>query len=165
MAKRLYDLAAEYGWWVDLLDDAETPEQEEDALAHIENVKCAISEKADAYARIILAKQAEAAGYAAEIKRLTALKKSAENCVTRLKANMQDAMERAASDTIQTTTGAWKWKINPPSVEILDANDVPDDYKVYTCEVSKSAILAKYRETGEIIPGSDIVRKRVVVFK
>ena len=44
-----------------------------------------------------------------------------------------------------------------PSVIVMDENEVPDEFIGIEIKVNKSAILKHYKETGEILPGVDIV--------
>ena len=51
-------------------------------------------------------------------------------------------------------------------MEIIDPNEVPGEYLVLQDpKVNKAAILAAYKETGEIIPGTDIIRDQAVRFE
>ena len=43
-------------------------------------------------------------------------------------------------------------------VELLDLSQVPSEYLRTKIEVDKNAILRLYRETGVIVPGTDVVK-------
>ena len=59
----------------------------------------------------------------------------------------------------ETSIGTWKFGKGRESVEVRDASKVPEEYLVFAAPtVSKTAIMAAYKATGEIIPGTEIVR-------
>ena len=85
---KLYELTEAYAELLSRLEDCQNAQEESAVLAAIDAVSEDIAAKGEAYARIIRNKLAEIAGYEAEIKRMQARKKSAENTVERLKENI-----------------------------------------------------------------------------
>lgn len=160
----LYELAGVYTELLGRLE--EMPEEAEEIYRQIEEINDAIGDRAEAYARIIVSKEQEAAGYDAEIKRLQELKKRAEGLVERLRGNLMAAMLAADAPKLHTSIGTWALRTNPPSVKVLDAKRVPEEYTVpQPSKIDKKAIMAAYKETGELIPGVEIVREKRVEFK
>ena len=86
----LYDLSKTYSDLLFMYDAAEDDETRDRLLESLASVGDSLTDKADAYARIIRNKDAEAKALKAEADRLTEKRKAAEAAVTRLKAAMLD---------------------------------------------------------------------------
>ena len=160
----LYELSGVYMEILGRLDEA--PEEAETIYAQLDAINDAIGDRAEAYARIVASKEQESAAYAAEIKRLQAKKSLADRTVERLKGNILAAMLAADAPKLHTSIGAWAVRTNPASVRVLDQSRVPAQYLVPQLPtVDKRGIMTAYKETGEIIPGVEIVREKRVEFK
>ena len=152
-------------------ETAETYEEAEALWQQIDGLACDITTKADAYARVMQNKLADAAGYRAEADRLAKLAAREETQANRLKESIHNAMLQVGAREIQTSIGLWRAKLNPPSCDVVDIKSVPEQFRVpikppevpYT--VDKTAAKKWYRETGEIIPGLKIEQKVSVVFR
>lgn len=165
MAK-LYELTDDYISLYARLDDCTCENEAQEILGAITAIEADIVVKAENYARIIRNKAAEADAYAGEIKRLTDRKKAAEASVERLKANLAYAMEIAGINKITTSIGAWTKRVNPPSVQVTNEDEIPDEYKIaQPAKIDKKAILLAYKLNGEIIPGTDVVQMEGVQFR
>ena len=150
----LYDLSTAYATLLDQYDATEDEETRTLILDEIADMQGDISEKAEAYARIMRNKQAEADALKAEVDRLNAKRKAAENCVDRLKGALLDAMQIAETDTIPTTIGKWRIQKNPYSCEVVNPDEVPAEYRTpQPDKIERQEMLKHYKETGEIIPG------------
>lgn len=90
----------------------------------------------------------------AEIKRLQDLKKSKENKVENLKKYTKECLEEADIKKISTSLGNISLRKLPGSVEVLEEDSIPVEYKkeVTTVMIDKKAILAELKE-GVVIPG------------
>lgn len=97
-----------------------------------------------------------------EIERLTLLKKKNDSTLSRFKDYVKDNMEALSLDKIETTIGAIRIQKNPISVEVVDEQLVPDEYKKekITVSVDKTAIKNNFKETGEIIPGTKMITNK-----
>ena len=51
-----------------------------------------------------------------------------------------------------------RFQKSPQAVVVLDESQIPDEYKVIKVSVSKTLIHKNFKETGEILPGTDIVQ-------
>lgn len=163
---RLYELTDNYAALLAQLDDAETDAQRDEIMQAITDCSAEIGDKAEAYARIMKNAEADAAAYDAEIRRLTARKRTAEASVKRLKDNLCYAMEVAGATEIKTSIGRWKMRQNPPRVEVMDENEVaPEFFEPQPPKLMKSKLMQHWRETGEIPDGCDIVRDESVGFR
>lgn len=163
---KLYELTEAYSDLVAALEDCQNEDEETLILAQIEFVSDSIGDKGEAYARIIRNLTADAIGYEAEIKRLTARKKIVDNAVVRLKQIIHYAMEMVGATEINTSIGKWKIQKNPLSVVVLDEGKIPEEFTVpQPPKIMKVAILQHFKETGEIPEGCDVVQSEGVRFR
>lgn len=165
--KNLYELTSDYIQLYEMLEaGAETPEDEAEIIAAIEETGKNLSDKADAYARIIKNLSAEAEALKAEEKRLSARRKACENGVERLKNNMLLTMQTLGADKLKTSIGTWAVQKNPWSCDVTDVSKVPARFLIeQPPTVDKKAILAAFKETGEVFDGVDIRQSEGVRFR
>lgn len=162
---KLYELTERYQVIMNALESC-APEEESALLDELTSINDSISDKAEAYARIIKGCEAESVALSTEIKRLQAIKKSRETCVARLRNRLMECMKMAGATSIGTSIGKWTLRSNAPSVVVLNADEVPEEYRIpQPFQVDKKAIKAAFSETGEIPPGCDIVRTEGVQFR
>lgn len=164
----LYELTGEYARLQALLDDAQTEEDTAEIYDAINEVGGDYVAKADGYARMMRNKAAEAEALKVEIDRLTARKRAAENASKWFKERMKESMAQLGINRIDTSIGTWSLKQMPPACEVTDIALVPEQFRKpievpYT--VDKAAVKAWFKETGEIVPGTEIKRGEGVVFK
>ncbi len=163
---KLYELTEAYAELISRLEDCQNSLEESEVLSALDVISEDIAAKGEAYARIMRNKMAEAAGLEAEIKRLQARKKSAENTVERLKENILYAMGMVGATELNTTIGKWRVQKNVPSVVITDEAKIPEEFTVpQPPKIMKVAIMQHYKETGEIPEGCDIVQTEGVRFR
>ena len=162
---KLYELTEAYAEIVARLEDCESDAERAQLLEALDAIGSDISEKGEAYARIMRNAQAEADACEKEIKRLSAMKKARENTVERLKSHMLFALGVAGASELRTSIGKWRIQANPPKVQILDETEVPEEFFVeQPPNIMNSLIMAHWKETGEIPDGCDIVRAEGVRF-
>ena len=162
----LYELSSDYAALLAQLDFTETDEEAEAVWAQIDALNDDITWKAEAYARILRNKQAEANAYKAEKTRLAERQKAAENVVERLKKRMLASMQQMNVKSIQTGIGKWSKQLNQASCQVLDESMVPEAYRVpQPDKIDCAGILKWFRETGEILPGVEIAQSEGVRFR
>lgn len=162
----LYKLNDEYARLMAELDFADTEEDAAHVWTEIDQIEASIADKADAYARILRNKQAEAEMYKAEKQRFEKLQKSAENAVERMKSVMLETMQLTGDQEMVTSIGKWRRQLNNPSVVIEDETAIPTDFRVpQPDKIDKVAILKHYKATGELVDGIDVVRTESVRFR
>lgn len=162
----LYELTDEYLAALSALDAAETDEEEAAAWDALDAIEGDITDKAEAYAKILQIKQAEARTFAAEKTRLMACQRAAENAVESLKARLLDSMQRLGVRDIQTGIGKWRIQLNPPKCEVTDAGAVPQEYHIPQPDaIDRQGILKHYRATGELLPGVEITQAESLRFR
>lgn len=93
-----------------------------------------------------------------EEKRISEQRKALENRVLKYKNYVKECMEQNGITKIETTLGTLSIAKNPISVEVVNEDEIPSEYKqeVITTKVDKKAIADNFRATGEIIPGVNI---------
>ena len=95
---------------------------------------------------------------------MTAKRKAYEQRAEKLLEYVLRNMQAVGLTEIKDKGGLYAAKIaqNPPSVQVLDENAIPPEFKtVETVEkVDKKSILQHAKETGEIIAGVEIVTDR-----
>ena len=90
-----------------------------------------------------------------EEKRIAEQRKALENRLVNFKEYVKECMEKNGFTKIETTLGTLSIAKNPISVEIVNEEEVPNEYKkeVVTTKIDKKAIADNFKATGEIIAG------------
>lgn len=98
-------------------------------------------------------------GIDAEIKRLQEFKKATQNKVERYKNYVKSNMELLGIDKIETALGKISIAKSPISVEIVDVDKIPNQYKIIVSDikVDKQKIKDDFKNTGEIVAGVNII--------
>lgn len=93
-----------------------------------------------------------------QIKRLQNYKKTEENKLKRYKEYVKENMQVLNITKIETPVGKIQVAQSPISVEIINENEVPEQFKiqVITTKIDKKAITDNFKETGEIPDGVKI---------
>lgn len=94
-------------------------------------------------------------GIDAEIKRLQDYKKAVTNRIDRYKEYVKENMQVLGIEKIETELGTISIAKSPISVDIIDEDKIPAEYKtiVQTIKVDKKAIADNFKSTGELIEG------------
>lgn len=143
----LYELT---GQFLELLEMAEYEEISTDALNDtMEAVGLEFEEKAENYAKVIKQLQMEADGYKAEAERLTEKKKVVEANIDRIKKNLERAMLTTGKTKFKTALFSFGIQKNAPSIDFLDEENVPADYRIpQPDKIDKKSILNYLKENG-----------------
>ena len=90
-----------------------------------------------------------------EEKRLSDKRKVLENTLTRFKQYVKDCMENNGITKIETGLGNLSIAKSPISVEIINEDEIPSEYKteVVTVKIDKKKIADDFKSTGELISG------------
>ena len=162
----LYELSAYYTSMLDAYDSAETEQDREEIIEALEGVGGDIAEKAEAYAKVIRTKEAEARAFKEEADRLSAKQSACENMVRRLKAALLDAMKLTDMTEIKTSIGKWKTQLNPLSCNVTDPDKVPERFHVKQPDkIDKQAMIKEHKATGEIFDGAEFRQDMGIRFK
>ena len=94
-----------------------------------------------------------------EEKRMSDNRKSLENKLINFKKYVKECMERNNITKIETALGTLSIAKSPTSVEILNEDEIPSEFKqeVVTVKIDKTKIKNYFKETGEIPKGTNIV--------
>lgn len=93
-----------------------------------------------------------------EEKRISDQRKALENRFSKFKEHVKECMEKGGFTKVETDIGSLTIAKNPASVEIINEDEIPKEYKqeVVTIKVDKTAIKNHFKETGEIPAGVNI---------
>ena len=93
-----------------------------------------------------------------EEKRISEQRKTLENRLTKFKEYVKECMEKGGISKVETGLGSLIIAKNPLSVEIINEDEVPSEFKqeVLTVKIDKTAIKNHFKETGEIPAGINI---------
>jgi predicted TIM-barrel fold metal-dependent hydrolase len=154
----LYSLSSDYTMLLDLLEDPESDPAE--VQAELERVAGDIRAKAYGVAAVVQTLGAMAEVQRNEAKRLTEKARRNEAHADRLRQYAKECMQQLGIERLDTGTFTLAVRVNPPSVNVLDAALVPSEFQRTKIEVSvdKRAILDAFKTDGEIVPGTEIVR-------
>jgi len=144
----LYELTGEF---LSLMEMAGDGDVSPDAIINTaEALEMEIEEKADGYAKIIKALEAEADGLKGEIERLEEKKKVVDAKVDRLKRSLESAMLATGKTKFKTLLFSFTIQKNNPSVYLMDEKKVPKRYRIPVPDkVDKKALLAYLKEKGD----------------
>lgn len=156
----LYNLTNDYLALQEMAQNAETAEDMQALDDTISSIADAIEVKGENYAKLIKCLDADNEGIKKEISRLQKAKKANENLVNRLKANMDESLKAVGSDKLKCGTFTFSYR-KTKSVEILDLNALPSDYKAIEYKPDKNAI-KKAINDGEAVAGAALVEKNTL---
>lgn len=133
----------------------------------LESIELELAEKLEGYAMVITNIQSDVDGLDAEIKRLTARKKSMENNIERMKQAMSDALNTVEADAKgvkRLKTDKFTFSFRKSSTVAVDENKVSRFYIKTKTEVDKAAI-KKVLSNGGKVPGAVLVENQSLQIK
>lgn len=158
---KLYELTEQYRALQALLDDGVT---ENDLIQKtIEECHDIIETKIENIGKLILSMEADATSIRTEEQRLASRRQSLEKQVDHLKTYLLNEMVTCQLEKVKKATITISLRTNPPSVNVLDLEAIPQEYRRVIPEswqVDKVAILTQFKTTGEIINGTAIITDR-----
>lgn len=94
-----------------------------------------------------------------EEKRISEQRKILENRLAKFKEYVKECMEKGGFTKVETEIGSLTIAKNPISVEIVNEDEVPSEYKieVVTTKIDKNKIKENFKATGEIPTGVNIL--------
>lgn len=153
MNNTLYDIRCKF---IDLLNNDELNEEQYNELG-IELAK-ELQAKGTNIIAYIIDSESLLERMKAEEKRLSDMRKIGEAKLDKFKQYVKDNMEALQIKKLQTELGTMSVAQNPISVEIVEEDKVPFEFKqeVITTKIDKKAIAQSYKDTG-IVPDGCIV--------
>lgn len=147
---KLYELTGAFNQIADMLEyDSENAA----IIDTLESLDLAIEEKADGYAKLIRNQEASSKAFDEEIKRMRERKQAIDNNVKRMKLSLQNAMVEIGKTKFKTDLFSFNIQKNQPSVNIVDENLIPDEFKKIKIEFDKTAI-----KKAENVPGVELIQ-------
>lgn len=125
----LYELTQDWIQLMNLLEDGADEDVINDTL---EGLDYEIEDKAEGYAKVIRNIESDISGLKAEIERMTDRKRVLENNITRMKNNLQAAMELTGKTKFKTDLFSFNVQNNPAAV-IMDEQyleNIPEEYLI-----------------------------------
>ncbi len=94
-----------------------------------------------------------------EEKRIAENRKSLESKLDKFKQYVKENMERLGITKIETGLGTLSIAKSPASVEIINEEAIPSEFKqeIVTVKIDKTKIKNNFKETGEIPEGVNII--------
>ncbi len=95
----------------------------------------------------------------AEEKRISDVRKALENRNSKFKEYVKECMENNGITKIETGLGTISVAKSPVSVEIINEEAIPSEFKqeIVTVKIDKMKIKENFKETGEIPDGVNII--------
>jgi hypothetical protein len=148
MKKSLYNITAEALNLASALEDGELTQELETALSINQNE---LQEKAINYAYAIKSIEDDLTAINEEIKRLQAIKTAKSNAVDRMKESISNAMNIYGIEKVTSPTLNLSFR-KSESVEIINLDQLPDNYKVEKVTISpdKTRIKQAIKDGKEI---------------
>ena len=90
--------------------------------------------------------------------RISTNRKTLENRLEQFKKYVKECMEGNGINKIETDLGTLSIARSPISIEIVNEEEIPDEYKevIFTTKVDKNKIAEAFKSTGELIEGVEI---------
>ena len=154
---KLYEIADGFRALMDKLEAGELTEEEgKDIQKELEN---ALMIKSNNIIGYYLDRKSLIEAIDVQIKRLQDYKKTETNKLDRYKDYVKSSMEFLGIEKIETAAGKISIAKCPISIEIINADEIPDEYKTIVTEikVDKDKIKNNFKSTGEIISGIKII--------
>lgn len=150
---KLYELAENYNELLALLDNEEaTAEELADTL---DGINDAIEVKVDNICRMRKYLEGKVEVYKAEAKRLTALAKQDENNADSMKNYLDEQLKRMNIKKMDTELFKLSYR-KSDSVNVIDLDAVPEEYKRITIALDKTAIKKAIKD-GKTVNGAELV--------
>jgi len=163
----LYELTKEFQQIVDQYNSAQTQEELDQIEKVLGDLQISLNDKAIAVGHFVTNTQGDILAIDAEIERLAKMKKSRENAVKFFKGYLQTNMTIVGLKKVESPTLKILIQKNPPSVVIIDEEQIPEKYirtKVVK-SVNKIQIIADWKETGVGVAGTEVAQGERLVIK
>lgn len=163
----LYELTGQFLDLQTALENGVNTAEEWDELCQMYQLTSnEIGEKCESIARMMRNLKAEATAVKEEKQRLAARQTALENSVDKLKQLVENFMVATDTTKVKTTIGNYIIQKFPPSVTVTDITRIPERFLTpQPPKVDAKAMIAEWKETGEIFDGVEIGQRSGVVFK
>lgn len=168
---RLYDLSEQYRSIQELLDQDE-PYDIQELHGRLALIEGRIEDRIEYLAGIVRERELCALAAKSEAERLAKRADGWARDADKLTAWIQKFLEDTGiTDPIKGTRFTVAIKTNPPAVRVINEAEIPPWFfrtipaVPESQAIDKKAILNLYRESGELVPGTDIERRKTLTIK
>ena len=162
----LYELSTMLRNIFEELDDCDSDEKVTELMNTVFAVEGDLSRKGETYVKIMRNMQSDIDAIKTEKERLDKMQKRRELAIERMKEYIRMSMTAAGLKYIETPLGKWARRMSPWSCTVIDASRVPEKYLIpQPPVVDKKALLADFKQTGEIADGVDFEQREYVMFR
>ena len=143
----LYEIKGQFKELMEMADECNLTQ--DDIKDTLEGLDYELEEKADAYAKVIRTLECDVDSVDAEIKRLTDKKRRIQNNIGSMKRSLESTMLELGKKKIKTPLFGFNIQKNPPSVNILDEDKVPENFRIKQPDkIDRKSIIAELKESG-----------------
>ena len=125
----------------------------------------AITDKLDGYAKVMRMLQAESDAYKAEEARMSALRRTVDRNIVRMKDAVETAMKACGEAKVKTTIGTWAFQKNPPAVNVTDKDLIPMAYKIVAPMTIDLRAIKDAIQRGETVDGAELTQGESLRFR
>lgn len=162
---KLYEIANEYQYLFHEIEDSEG-EDKTSLEVRLDEIQAPLENKAVNLAKYINNLRSSVNSIDEEINRLDKMKKSIKRRETSLVDYLQFNMEKCGIEKIESPLFKIQFQKNPCSVQILNVDDIPNEYKRIKTEVLVDKVKIKNEiKVGVIIPGAELIQSKKLVIK
>ncbi len=149
----IYEIKREYEVLSQYLEDNDLDKESfKEAFLNIEG---SLSDKCENYVKLIKNLEGDIEAHKGEEKRLSEKRKAMENKVLRLKQTIYEVLKDMKLESLKAGTFNLRIQNNAPSVDILDQEVIPEEYKSYEVKLDKKGILEDLK-LGKLVAGAEI---------
>ncbi len=158
---KLYELSEDYRKLLTELDNEES--QQDNIAAILSEVKEQFNDKVENIGKMVLSLKADAETLKLEEQRLSKRRHTIEAKSEWLETYLKNELTNTGVDNVKGTLVTVSLRKNPASVNILNAEAIPKNYRTVIPESwqpDKKAILTQFKNTGEIVDGCEIINDK-----
>jgi hypothetical protein len=155
----LYELSDQYLAVLELLELDSIDDDAGQLELALDSIAARITDKAEGIVGLVKQFEGMAELRAAEAKRMKALADADQKRADRLRDYLLRHLVEIGTEKIDTARFRISVRQNPPSVQVVDEAQIPEEYlrTVTTVSVDKRGILDALKATGEIPSGVEII--------
>lgn len=167
MTLRLYELTDQYRVLQQAIDNEEV--EEEAFQESLSQLKAEFGDKVGNIGKLVLSLNATMEAVKSEEERLRSKRQVLEHKADWLRAYLLNEMTAAGIDKVKQDVVAISVRVNPPSVNILNLEAIPQQFRRVipeTWQPAKKEIVDYWKDTGKICAGVEIISsKKSIIIK
>lgn len=158
---KLYQLSQQYTAIEGMLENEYITREEIDTS--LADIKDQIEDKVESIGKMILSLSANIEAILVEEERLAKRRHAMQNLIEWLKGYLLAEMTQVNIDKVKRELVTVSVGTNPPSVEVVQLDEIPQEYRRVipeTWQPDKKAILEHFKSTGDIVWGCDVITNK-----